>query len=67
MIFDIPSIVRWISKGMTIRAGTVVMTGTPAGVAAFMKPPAWLQSGDVVEIHMDHVGVLKNRIVKEQI
>lgn len=50
LIFDIPAIIRHFSRGMTLRRGTIIMTGTPGGVAAFMKPPAWLQDGDVVEM-----------------
>lgn len=41
------------------------MTGTPAGVGAFMKPKRFLQDGDVVEVEMDGVGVLRNEIVFE--
>lgn len=41
------------------------MTGTPSGVAAFMKPPAWLQDGDVVEVRLDHVGSTRNKFSLE--
>jgi 2-keto-4-pentenoate hydratase/2-oxohepta-3-ene-1,7-dioic acid hydratase in catechol pathway len=63
LIFDIPAIIRHFSRGMTIRRGTVIMTGTPSGVAFFMKPQAWLQDGDIVEMELEHVGTMRNRIV----
>jgi 2-keto-4-pentenoate hydratase/2-oxohepta-3-ene-1,7-dioic acid hydratase in catechol pathway len=39
------------------------MTGTPSGVAAFMKPPAWLEDGDVVEVEIEKIGRLRNKMV----
>ncbi|KAL4801512.1 fumarylacetoacetate hydrolase family protein [Aspergillus unguis] len=65
LIFDVPAILRHLSRGTTLRRGTVVMTGTPSGVAAFMEPPAWLKDGDVVEVRVDRVGTLRNRMVFE--
>ncbi|KAL5324123.1 hypothetical protein ACEPPN_008666 [Leptodophora sp. 'Broadleaf-Isolate-01'] len=64
LIFSIDQILRHLSMGRTVRAGTVVMTGTPSGVAAFMKPvPRWLVQGDVVEIMLEGVGVIRNTFV----
>lgn len=63
LIFDIPAIIRHFSRGMTLRRGTIIMTGTPSGVAAFMKPPAWLQDGDVVEMELQEVGTMRNKMV----
>ncbi|CAH0058701.1 unnamed protein product [Clonostachys solani] len=65
LIFDAPAILAHLTRGTTLRKGTVIMTGTPSGVAAFMKPPAWLQDGDVVEVRLDHVGSIKNKISLE--
>jgi len=48
--------------GTTIPAGTAVMTGTPQGVGAFLTPKLFLQDGDVVEIEMEKVGTLRNKI-----
>ncbi|KIW79161.1 hypothetical protein Z517_05773 [Fonsecaea pedrosoi CBS 271.37] len=62
LIFDIPSIVRHLTRGRTIRPGTVVMTGTPSGVAAFHKPPAWLKDGDVVEVEVTEIGRIRKRM-----
>ena len=66
LIFDIPAIIRHLSRGTTVRKGTVIMTGTPGGVAAFLKPPAWLQDGDEVQMELENVGTIKNRIVFEK-
>jgi len=66
LIFDIPSIIRHLSRGMTLRAGTLIMTGTPSGVGAFMKPPVWLQDGDMVEITCDKIGTIRNKIKFER-
>lgn len=65
LIFDIPSILAHLSRGTTLRKGTVIMTGTPSGVAAFMKPPAWLKDGDVVQVHIDKIGSTRNKICFE--
>jgi 2-keto-4-pentenoate hydratase/2-oxohepta-3-ene-1,7-dioic acid hydratase in catechol pathway len=60
MIFDIPALIRHLSRGVTLRRGTVIMTGTPSGVAAFMKPPQWLKDGDIVEIEVEKIGKMAN-------
>ncbi|KAK5307001.1 hypothetical protein LTR99_002693 [Exophiala xenobiotica] len=63
LIFDVPALIRFLSKGRTLEKGTVIMTGTPSGVAAFMKPPAWLADGDVVEMEIAGIGRIKNNMV----
>ena len=65
LIHDIPTIIRHISRETTLLKGTVVTTGTPSGVAVFMKPPAWLEDGDVVEVEIEKIGRLRNKIVLE--
>lgn len=65
LIFDIPAIIRHLSRGRTLRPGTVIMSGTPSGVAAFMKPPAWLKDGDVVEVKISELGMIRNKMVFE--
>ncbi|KHF30386.1 Ureidoglycolate lyase [Anoxybacillus sp. BCO1] len=59
-IFDIPTIIATLSKGMTLEPGDVIATGTPAGVGKGMNPPRFLQSGDVIEITIDQIGTLRN-------
>ena len=63
-MFSIPKLVAWISQGTTLLAGDVILTGTPAGVGAGRTPPRWLQDGDVVEITVEGVGTLRNRVVR---
>ncbi|MFC0275006.1 fumarylacetoacetate hydrolase family protein [Metabacillus herbersteinensis] len=65
MIFSIENIISTISQGTTLEPGDIIATGTPAGVGKGFKPPKYLQPGDVVEIEIDGLGVLRNR-VKEQ-
>jgi 2-keto-4-pentenoate hydratase/2-oxohepta-3-ene-1,7-dioic acid hydratase in catechol pathway len=63
LFFNIPQILEHLSRGTTLAKGTVVMTGTPSGVAAFMKPPAWLETGDVVEVEIGKIGKIKNKMI----
>jgi acylpyruvate hydrolase len=49
---------------VTLQAGDVVLTGTPGGVGLHRTPPRFLQDGDVVEITVDGVGTLRNRVVR---
>lgn len=64
MIFDIPYIIEELSAGMTLKAGTVIATGTPSGVALGMEPSVrtYLKSGDVVRCEIEKIGVLENTI-----
>ena len=64
MIFDIPFIIEELSAGMTLKAGTVIATGTPSGVALGMDPAVRqdLTRGDVVRCEIDGIGVLENTI-----
>ena len=63
MIFDIPTLIETISRGITLYPGDVIATGTPAGVGMGMKPPRWLGAGDVVRIEIDGLGHIENRFV----
>lgn len=60
MIFDINHIVSELSRGMTLRAGTIISTGTPAGVGMGFNPPRFLRPGDVVECSIEGIGSIKN-------
>jgi 2-keto-4-pentenoate hydratase/2-oxohepta-3-ene-1,7-dioic acid hydratase in catechol pathway len=63
MVLPIKKIVSSLSKIMTIEAGDIISTGTPAGVAMSMKEPRYLKDGDIVEICIENLGVIRNRIV----
>jgi len=65
MIFDVADQIVHLSKAMTLEPGDVIFTGTPAGVAAVMKPPRWLRPGDVVRIEIENLGHIENRVVEE--
>ena len=66
MIFNVYEIVHHLSRVMTLEPCDIIATGTPGGVAAFMKPkPRFLQPGDVVEVEIENIGTLRNPVVKE--
>jgi 2-keto-4-pentenoate hydratase/2-oxohepta-3-ene-1,7-dioic acid hydratase in catechol pathway len=67
MIFTIPQIIAHLTKGTTLRKGTIIQTGTPSGVGLFMEPKGsgLLKDGDVVEISIDGIGSLRNKMVFE--
>ncbi|MFP4371459.1 MAG: fumarylacetoacetate hydrolase family protein [Halanaerobium sp.] len=66
MIFDTAELVSYLSKNMTLKPGTVIMTGTPKGVGFARKPPIYLKPEDTIEIKIDGIGTLKNNVVKER-
>ncbi len=63
MIFGVRHLVAYVSRFMSLRAGDVLSTGTPAGVAHGMKPPRYLEPGDLVEMGITGLGVQKTRVV----
>mgnify|MGYP000347217616 FL=1 len=64
MIFGIDHVVSELSAGMTLKAGTIIATGTPAGVGMGFDPPRFLKPGDVVECVIEGIGTLKNPVVE---
>lgn len=62
LIHSIPEIIQELSAGMTLLPGTVIATGTPAGVGMGMDPPEFLKFGDVVECTIEHIGTLRSTI-----
>jgi 2-keto-4-pentenoate hydratase/2-oxohepta-3-ene-1,7-dioic acid hydratase in catechol pathway len=62
MVISIEKIISSLSKVMTLEAGDIISTGTPAGVAMSMKEPKYLKSGDIVEITIENLGTIRNRI-----
>ncbi len=65
MIFDVPTIISYVSGWTELRAGDVISTGTPEGVGFARKPPLWLKPGDTVEVEISGIGVLRNRVEME--
>ncbi len=61
-IFSIAHIVSYISNFLTLAPGDVIATGTPQGIGAKRTPPVWLQPGDTVDIDLERVGLLRNRV-----
>jgi 2-keto-4-pentenoate hydratase/2-oxohepta-3-ene-1,7-dioic acid hydratase in catechol pathway len=66
MIFDVPTLVSYVSQFMTLLPGDVISTGTPAGVGLGMKPPLYLKAGDVVELGIDQLGESRQSVVAWQ-
>lgn len=62
LIFKVPDLVSYISRVMTLEVGDVIATGTPGGVGFGRKPQVFMQPGDVVEIDIEGIGLLRNRV-----
>jgi 2-keto-4-pentenoate hydratase/2-oxohepta-3-ene-1,7-dioic acid hydratase in catechol pathway len=65
MIFSIPQLINYASTIFTLVPGDVIVTGTPAGVGWSKKPPRFMKPGDVVEVEVEGVGVLRNPVVAQ--
>jgi len=64
MIFDVPTLVAYLSEFMTLLPGDMISTGTPAGVGMGMKPPTYLKSGDVIELGIEGLGESRQQAVR---
>lgn len=62
LIFDVPTLVGYISQVIALEPGDLILTGTPEGVGVFREPKVALKSGDVVEIEIEGIGVLRNEV-----
>ena len=62
MIFDIPTIVSFLSQGTTLERGTIIMTGTGPGIGAMRNPKVVLRDGDDVRVYVEGVGTLINKV-----
>ena len=60
MIFPVKTLIAELSRGTTLLPGTVILTGTPGGVGMARKPPVWLKAGDIIEVEVESIGVLRN-------
>ncbi|MGH2915299.1 MAG: fumarylacetoacetate hydrolase family protein [Solirubrobacteraceae bacterium] len=65
MIFDIPRTIEYLSSFTTLRPGDVIATGTPGGVGFARTPPVWLAAGDLIEVEVEGLGRIANRVVAE--
>jgi 2-keto-4-pentenoate hydratase/2-oxohepta-3-ene-1,7-dioic acid hydratase in catechol pathway len=66
LIYPIPTLIEYASRITPLSPGDVLATGTPEGVALHRKPPLWLKAGDVVEVEISGIGVLRNPVVDEE-
>ena len=65
MIFDVPTLIEFLSGSTNLLPGTVILTGTPQGVGMAKTPPLWMKAGDVVTIEIEKIGALTNPVVDE--
>jgi 2-keto-4-pentenoate hydratase/2-oxohepta-3-ene-1,7-dioic acid hydratase in catechol pathway len=64
MIFPVPQVLAYLAQVMTLEPGDLIFTGTPPGVGFARKPPVFLKAGDVVEVEIEGIGVLRNPVVQ---
>lgn len=66
LVFTVARLVSLISAAMTLEPGDIIVTGTPAGVGLGHKPPIFMKQGDVCEVEIERIGLLRNPVIKEQ-
>ncbi|WP_036168360.1 fumarylacetoacetate hydrolase family protein [Massilia sp. 9096] len=65
LIFDVARIIAYLSEAFLLKAGDVIVTGTPAGVGAARNPQLFMKEGDTVEVEVEGVGLVRNAVVRE--
>jgi acylpyruvate hydrolase len=65
LVFRIPELLEYITRGMTLLPGDIIATGTPAGVGVFRDPPVFLADGDRIDVRIERLGVLSNQVCAE--
>ena len=65
MIFDVPTLIASASECFTLRAGDILLTGTPSGVGIGRQPPEFLQAGDQLELQITNLGIMRTPVVDE--
>ena len=63
MVFHVAPTIAMMSQCMTLEPGDVIVMGTPAGVGYARTPPVWMKHGDVIEIEIEGIGILRNEVV----
>jgi 2-keto-4-pentenoate hydratase/2-oxohepta-3-ene-1,7-dioic acid hydratase in catechol pathway len=63
MIWDVPALVAFISRSITLEPGDVIATGTPSGVGVFRDPPVFLEPGDRVRCEIEAIGTIENPVI----
>ncbi|MDA7085544.1 fumarylacetoacetate hydrolase family protein [Pseudomonas sp. SA3-5] len=66
MIFDVRKLIEYCTAFTELAPGDVIVSGTTGGVGAFREPPVWMKPGDIVEIEIERIGILRNSIVDER-
>ena len=66
LIFDVATLVSLISVGISVEPGDLIVTGTPSGVGAARKPPVFMKAGDVCEVEIEGIGVLRNVVADDE-
>jgi 2-keto-4-pentenoate hydratase/2-oxohepta-3-ene-1,7-dioic acid hydratase in catechol pathway len=60
MIFDVPTLIEFMTQAFTLLPGDVILTGTPHGVGGARQPPVFMADGDVIEVKIEGLGLLRN-------
>ncbi|MES2946262.1 MAG: fumarylacetoacetate hydrolase family protein, partial [Pseudomonadota bacterium] len=66
LIFDVATLVSLLSEAVCLQAGDVIVTGTPSGVGLARKPPLFMKDGDICEVEIEGIGILRNPVVDEK-
>jgi len=66
LIFGVPELIQHITESITLEPGDIIATGTPVGVGVFRNPPLFLKEGDVVEIAVEKLGSIRNKVTVEK-
>ncbi len=66
MMFPVAETIAYVTQGMTLEPGDIIVTGTPSGVGFARKPPVWMKNGDTCEVDIEGVGILSNPIEDEK-
>lgn len=65
LVFDVPALIEYCSSFTVLEPGDVIITGTTGGVGAYREPPIWLKPGDIVDVEISGIGVLRNPVSQE--